>query len=57
MKIEDKHYLTNNKVDKLINWFDEKREFEEGIGLADLHIECITVAYNLGKTDKLNIGN
>ena len=52
MKIEDKHYLTNSKIDKLIDFFDKKRESEEGIGLADLHMEGITVAYNFGKTDK-----
>ena len=40
------------QIDKIVNFLDGEREKREGIGLADFHIECITVAYNQGRIDK-----
>ena len=45
MRIED-------QIAKLVKFLDGEREKAEGIGLADFHIECITVAYNQGRIDK-----
>jgi len=45
MKIED-------QIDKLVSFLDSEREKHEGIGLADFHIDCITIAYNQGRVDK-----
>ena len=41
-----------DQIDKIVNFLDGEREKHEGIGLADFHIECITVAYNQGRIDK-----
>ena len=41
-----------DKIDKIVNFLDSEREKHEGVGLADFHIECITVAYNQGMVDK-----
>ena len=41
-----------DQIDKIVNFLDSEREKHEGVGLADFHIECITVAYNQGRIDK-----
>ena len=41
-----------DQIDKIVNFLNGEREKHEGIGLADFHIECITVAYNQGRIDK-----
>ena len=43
---------TEDQIDKLVTFLDSEREKHEGVGLADFHIECITVAYNQGRVDK-----
>ena len=44
--------IVPEQIDKLVNFFDNEREKHEGVGLADFHIDCITVAYNQGRVDK-----
>ena len=44
--------IVPEQIDKLVKFLDSEREKHEGIGLADFHIECITVAYNQGRIDK-----
>ena len=40
------------QIVKLVDFLDGEREKDEGIGLADFHIDCITVAYNQCLVDK-----
>ena len=49
---KNKMSMNQNQVDKIVNFLDSEREKHEGVGLADFHIECITVAYNQGRIDK-----
>ena len=44
--------IVPEQIDKLVNFLDSEREKYEGVGLADFHIDCITVAYNQGRIDK-----
>ena len=50
----NKMSMNQNQVDKIVNFLDSEREKHEGVGLADFHIECITVAYNQGRIDQVS---
>jgi len=51
-RLEKIDKIVPEQIDKLVNFLDNEREKHEGVGLADFHIDCITIAYNQGRIDK-----
>ena len=51
-RLEKIDKIVPEQIDKLVNFLDGEREKHEGVGLADFHIDCITIAYNQGRIDK-----